>query len=58
MSRIDSDEVATVCQSHFLRAYSTVMTRREEEAKLPERVKLLLENAAVGLCERAGGTKR
>lgn len=58
MSRIDSDEVATVCQSHFLRAYSAVMTRREEDAKLPARVRDLLESAAVALCERAGGTKR
>ena len=58
MSRIDSDEVATVCQSHFLRAYGAVLTRREEDAKLPVRVRDLLESAAVALCERAGGTKQ
>ena len=58
MSRIDSDEVATVCQSHFLRAYSAIMARREEEAKLPERVRLLLENTVVGLYGHAGEEKR
>lgn len=39
---MDSDQVATIEQSHFIRNYRTSVQRMKEEARLPENVKMLI----------------
>ena len=39
-----SDEVQTVGQSNFLRAYKTVLARKEEHSKLPASMRTQLES--------------
>lgn len=39
---MDSDQVATIEQSHFIRNYRTSVQRMKEEARLPENVRMLI----------------
>lgn len=39
---MDSDQVATVEQSHFIRNYRAAVQRIKDDAKLPEKMKLLI----------------
>lgn len=39
---IDSDQVATIEQSHFVRNYRASVQRMKEEARLPENVRMLI----------------
>lgn len=41
---MDSDEVETVEQSHFIRNYRTALQRMKDDAKLPDNIKLLIAN--------------
>ena len=39
---MDSDQVATIEQSHFIRNYRASVQRMKEEARLPENVRMLI----------------
>lgn len=39
---MDSDQVATIEQSHFIRNYRTAVQRMKEDARLPENVRMLI----------------
>ncbi len=41
---MDSDEVETVEQSHFIRNYRTALQRMKDDAKLPDNIKSLIAN--------------
>lgn len=42
MAQLDSKQVETVEQSHFIRAYDANILRRKDEAKIPESVRRLI----------------
>lgn len=44
---MDSDEVETVEQSHFIRNYRTALQRMKDDAKLPDSIKLLIANTRI-----------
>lgn len=47
---MESDKVATVEQSHFIRNYRAAVQRMKEDAKIPEHIKKVIE----GMREKAG----
>lgn len=47
---MESEKVATVEQSHFIRNYRVAVQRMKEEAKIPEHIKKVIE----GMREKAG----
>lgn len=53
---MDSDQVATIEQSHFVRNYRASVQRMKEEARLPENVRMLIADMGkkqVALMEKA-----
>lgn len=57
---MDSDQVATIEQSHFIRNYRTSVQRMKEEARLPENVKMLIADMGkkhAALMEKAAETQ-
>ena len=51
---MESDKVATVEQSHFIRNYRTAVQRMKEDAKIPEHLKKAIE----GMREKAGAIEQ
>lgn len=44
---MDSGEVETIEQSHFIRNYRTALQRMKDDAKLPDSIKLLIANTRI-----------
>ena len=45
LAQLDIDQVETVEQSHFIKAYNTQVTRERETAKMPSDIRALVEKA-------------
>lgn len=53
-AQMDTDTVQSVEQSHFVRGYRSALEQEQQDAKLPQEVKAMLEQRAAALLENGG----